>query len=159
MTWWNRKSKPNDEPEVLVGSPGECIPCHNPQTTVVIPPPDPEPDLSTKPKDIVGYCFGYVCPKKHVNSLFETISVDGYKERRVCQTCGGVAKPATVKRISEARWVNHDRSSDYRLPPDPDWKWRHNYFVGGYSAANMMIQWTKYEFVHYLDTPKTRRRK
>lgn len=137
MTWRN-KSRPSE----------------NPKNVVVAPPPDPPPDLATKPADKVGYCFGYVCPEKHVNFPFENLTVDGLKERRACQTCGSAAKPASVRKICEAQWINHDRSSSYFLPPEPDWRWRHNYFVPGYSLANWLPKWTRYEFVHFLDEPK-----
>lgn len=159
MSWWNQ-SKCKDEPEVIVLSeepkPGQLIPCKNPATAVikVEPPKDPEPDLSTKPKDIVGYCFGYVCPKKHVNSTFENITVDGYKERRACQTCGGVAKPAVVRKLAEARWgvtnlyiinyyMTRGRNSE---KPDPEWGWSQ------YGHQTACPLWTLHEFVHYLDT-------
>lgn len=118
-------------------------------------PKDPEPDLSTKPKDLVGYCFGYVCPKKHVNSTFENISVDGYKERRACQTCGGVAKPAVVQRTAEARWLDlGDRFAAiyHPQPYEPSWGWT----LYRWRLAD--INWTAHKFVHYLDTP-TRRKK
>jgi hypothetical protein len=157
MTWWNKVAL--KEPEILGYSRlGEMIPCSNPENVVLIPVAPP-PDLSTKPEDKIGYCFGYVCPKKHVNETFDSITIDGYKERRACQTCGGVAKPAVVKRISEARWVNHDRSSSYGLKPDPDWRWRHEVFAGRFSDANWMIQWTRREFLHYLDSPRSARKK
>ena len=157
MTWWNKKSKPEDLPEIIqsTGKPGEIIPCNNPLTAIILPPPDPEPNLSTKPADIVGYCFGYVCPKRHVGETFESITVDGYKERRACNTCGAVAKPAVVKQTSEARWID---TNQYLSCFGPDWEWRHNFLVPGFSPANMMINWTSYEFVHYLDTPKPSRK-
>lgn len=122
-----------------------------------IPTSDPEPDLSTKPEDIVGYCFGYVCPKKHVNSTFENITVDGYKERRACQTCGGVAKPAVVKKIFEAQWCLCKYSSfpetidGFYPPPYDDWGWANPHPRKGY--------FKRIEFVHYLDTSKPRRKR
>lgn len=159
MRWWNQ-SKWKDELEVIVLSeepkPGQLIPCKNPATAVikVEPPKDPEPDLSTKPKDIVGFCFGYVCPKKHVNSTFENITVDGYKERRACQTCGGVAKPAMVRRTAEASWINKAMPDPCNALPEPDWEWR-QYLL----RTSFQTLWTRHEFVHYLDTPGRRKKK
>lgn len=66
--------------------------------------PDPPPNLSTKPPDKVGYCFGYVCPQKHIGDTFDEITVDGYKERRLCQECGEVSQPAILKWFSEYQW-------------------------------------------------------
>lgn len=157
MSWWNPRSKPNDEPERIhaTGAPGEIISCDNPETAIIIPPPDPEPNLSTKPKDVVGYCFGFACPKKHVDQPFESISIDGYRERRICQTCGEVSKPAAVKRIAEARWVDRHK---FLLSFGPEWVWRHNHLVSGFSPANLTPQWSRHEFVHYLETPKRRKK-
>lgn len=147
MTWWN-KSRPSDKSEILVGVTGECLPCEDPKNVVVIPPPGPPPNLSTKPADKVEYCFGYVCPKKHVSSTFENITIAGYEERRACQVCGEVAKPASVKKIAEAQWEN--------VYGDGEWSWRQN-LVGpknGYSPVWWFTRWTRYKFVHYLDEPK-----
>ena len=137
MTWWSRNTV-TPTPNALAKSLPKII-------------LDPEPDLSTKPKDIVGYCFGYVCPKKHVGSTFENITIDGYKERRACQTCGAVAKPAVVKRTAEARW---EASRGI-------FSWWQNYRApaGRYSPASLFTQYTRYEFVHYLDTPTRRKKK
>jgi hypothetical protein len=165
MTWWNLKSKPEDDviedpvksvagiysvPEdSFVNSYTDALKKSMPKIT-----PDPEPNLSTKPADIVGYCFGYVCPKKHVGEKFEAISVDGYKQRRACQTCGVVSKPAIVRRISEAYWVD---SHKYLTYFGPNWGWRHNHLSPGFSPANACPIWTRYEFVHFLDKPVRKR--
>jgi len=153
---WFRSTK---EPEILVGNPDDAIPCDDPTTAVIVSPPDPEPDFATKPEDVVGYCFGYVCPKKHVNSTFDNITVDGYKERRACQTCGGIAKPSVVKRTAEAQWGDCWYPS-YALKAKPDWRW-YNSFISGFGKSQGLgdILWTKYQFVHYLDTPKPRKKK
>ena len=160
MAWWNPKSKPEDTPEFVYGLPGQVIPCDNPEKVVIIPK-DPEPDLSTKPKDVVGYCFGYVCPKKHVHAAFESIATDGYKERRVCQECGGVAKPAVIKRIAEAMWGNRAQRGGWDRDPKADWGW-YNCHVSSLGLCLWApldgTLWTKYEFVHYLETPKRRKK-
>ncbi len=157
MTWWNSKSKPEDEisdPEQTIGS-YVFLPSTTLKSLPPVPPTSrPEPDMSTKPKDVVGYCFGYVCPKKHVNSPFENITVDGYKERRACNTCGGVAKPAVVKRTAEAVWMNISSPSPFCTKLSSFFSWTQKPWFNDYN-----IVWTKYEFVHYLDTPKPRKRK
>ncbi len=163
MAFWNRTSKPEYKvPECVYGRPGQVIQCDDPKEVVIVPE-DPEPDLSTKPRDVVGYCFGFVCPKKHVFGTFENISIDGFKERKVCQTCGGVGKPATVKRTAEAQWGD----TTYRGRPDidgePKWEWFNAYWKGMgrlYSAwaGDAELIWTKYEFVHYLESPKRRKK-
>lgn len=114
-------------------------------------PPAPEPDLSTKPKDIVGYCFGFACPKKHVQFTFESITVDDFKRRQACDTCGAVAKPAVVKRIAPPEWVASGKGM-----------WRQYYLLNmGGSLAwedKTKPRWSVYEFFHYLETPKRRKK-
>ena len=162
MTWWNRKPK---EPENIFHGPsvqaesgtGKIIPCDHPKDVILVSkePEPPPPDLPTKPNDIVGYCFGYVCPKKHVNSTFENITVDGYKERRACQACGAVSKPAVVKRTAEAQWGNKAQPEVYNLNPKPNWGWYNSYtHYFGKTLDWGHPLWTEHEFVHYLDTPK-----
>lgn len=141
---------PKDRLVLVEAKPGEIVPCDDPQNVVIVPPKDPEPDLSTKPKDIVGYCFGYVCPKKHVNSTFENITVDGYKERRACQTCGAVAKPAVIRRVAEGLWQDWGSYDFFAKKHVSNWGWRQWY------SRNYL--WTKSEFVHYLDTPGRRKK-
>ena len=162
MAWWNKTSKPEDE-IIVYGKPGQIIPCDDPEKVVIIPK-DPEPDLSMKPKDVVGYCFGFVCPKKHVFGTFETISIDGFKERRVCQKCGGVGKPATVKRTAEAGWGDLSRG-DFLTGdlPNSGWGWfnAHEKYIGRFYSkwvGDKGIYWTKHEFVHYLESPKRRKK-
>lgn len=113
----------------------------------------PPPDLSTKPPDKVGYCFGFVCANKHVSHPFDKATVDDFKERRACQTCGGVAKPATVRRISEARWVDNGFFSISK-GNIPNWGWSHYYTQPGSDYMPRMIKWTYYEFLAYLEGPK-----
>jgi len=124
-------------------------------------PKDPEPNMSTKPKDIVGYCLGYACPKKHVFGFFDSITPDQYDVRKPCPTCGGISKPAAIRKVCEARWVDHNMFSSYSQPPKPDWRWRHDHFVPGFSVVNWYPEWSRYEFVHYLDPvkPRPKRRK
>ena len=162
MAWWHKTSKPEDE-IIVYEKPGQIAPCDDPQKVIIIPK-DPEPDLSTKPKDVVGYCFGFVCPKKHVFGTFETISIDGFKERRVCQTCGGIGKPATVKRTSESQWGSFERYEPFAgLVNKGKWGWFNAHWKGMgklYSAwaGDKDIYWTKHEFVHYLESPKRRKK-
>jgi hypothetical protein len=101
-----------------------------------------------------------VCPKKHVGQTFESITIDGYKERRACNTCGGVAKPATIRRVAEAAWGNRSTPKPFYLNPPPDWGW-YNHYDGyfGLSLGWGKPLWTSYKFVHFLDTPKPRRKK
>jgi hypothetical protein len=157
--WKNKKT------EVVVGSPGEVIPCDNPVNMVVFPKepevrcgfPIVEPDLSTKPKDIVGYCFGYACSKKHVDMYFDSITVDGYKERRVCQKCGGVSKPAIVKKVAEAVWRDYGIKSWVSLkdtfcatgPWTPHWYWK-QFWRGE-------IGWTSYSFIRFLEPDRRKK--
>jgi len=161
MAFWHGRNR--KEPEVIVLPdapwPGTIIPCNDPENVVikVDPPKDPEPDLATKPKDIVGYCFGYACPKKHVNSTFENITVDGYKERRACQTCGAVAKPAVVKRIAEARWIDYHKFSLWGTR-EPSWGWANRCSEHGPSSWLGEPSWTRYEFVRYLEAPRKRKK-
>ena len=157
MKWLKHVS----EPEIVVGNPGDIIPCDNPQTAIVVPPPDPLPDLSTKPDGIVGYCFGYACPKKHTFGYFDSITLDGYKIRKPCPKCGEVSKPAVIKRTAEARWGDKANPSVFDLHPEPNWGWYNSYLPSfGKSIGLGDILWTSHEFVHYLDQkPRPRRRK
>jgi hypothetical protein len=116
-------------------------------------PKDPEPDLTTKPENFVKYYFGFVCPKKHIQETFETIKVEDYKIRRACQTCGKVSQPAVIRAIAEPEWSKSGYSQftywtdQTRKPPCDKWVWL------------IPFNSYRYEFVHYLDTPKPRRRK
>lgn len=125
-------------------SSGDAVPLN-------VPPKPPEPDLSTKPKDIVGYCFGFACPKKHVQFTFESITVDDFKRRQACDTCGAVAKPAVVKRIAPPEWVASGKGM-----------WRQYYLLNmGGSLAwedKTKPRWSVYEFFHYLESPKRRKK-
>lgn len=168
MAWWHRDkrldagwtSKVSEAPlpEILEAKPGEIIPCDDPKEVVIVPK-DPEPDLFTKPKDVVGYCFGYVCPKKHVGEKFDNITVDSYKERRVCQTCGSVSKPAVVKRTAEARWGDVAYRG-FVYDKQAEWGWYNSCTDSGRLGcwAPMNAYWTKHEFVHYLESPKRRKK-
>jgi hypothetical protein len=127
----------------------EIASCAGPQPHET--PKDPEPDLSTKPDDVVGYCFGYVCPEKHVFSFFDSITLDGYRIQRLCQKCGGIGAPAVVRRIAEATWRDFGFYDYYKKEKYPFWGWSQIY--------DGLPIWTRYEFVHYLDSPKTRRKK
>lgn len=154
MTWWNRKSRPEDEPEVFAAKSEEMIPCDRPEEAIILPQ-DPEPDLATKPEDIVGYCFGYACPKKHTFGYFDSITLDGYKSRKPCQECGGISKPAVIKRTAEAQWGNTAYPSRFDFYPKPEWRWYNSYALGfGKSRGWGDTLWTSYEFVHYLNEPK-----
>jgi hypothetical protein len=112
-------------------------------------PEPPAPDLATKPADIVGYCFGYVCPEKHVNDKFDSITVDGYHERRVCQTCGAIARPATVKKIAEATWETFRQTySTGKTESTPYWMQHYPYSLFGRGGGE--TRWNKFEFVKFL---------
>lgn len=168
MTWWNRKSKPDDEirdPEKSFGGTysvpadrlvGGTLP-EAPGGVPYSPEPstDPEPDLSTKPADIVGFCFGYACPEKHVMSFFESITTNEFNQRRACQKCGEVSRPAVVKRTAEPRWTDRSKSSRYGRDTGPDWGWyiRHNSTFGLSLNFGDPI-WNKFEFVRFLDDPE-----
>jgi hypothetical protein len=119
----------------------------------MFPAKEPEPDLATKPKDIVGYCFGYVCPKKHISAMSDSITVDGWEKRLVCQTCAGVARLAVVRRFAEGRWIDTQDPylRGYNGYSTPNWKWV-QWLYGSYL-------WGRCEFVRYLNVPKPRRRK
>lgn len=180
MSWWSRVKDVWERPkhigsqlgsvcpkEVIEvsGKPGEIVPCDNPENVVLIKK-DPEPELSTKPEDLIGYCFGYVCLKKHIGDTFDTISVDGYGDRRVCQKCGAVSKPAVLRQLSEATWKDrgqygrHQGASYQNAPWASNWCWDHEYIYKNHSGANLTYRiadhprWSKQEFVRFLDTPK-----
>jgi hypothetical protein len=115
----------------------------------------PEPDIATKPKDIVGYCFGFACPEHHVQNTFDSITVDKYGEQRVCQTCGGISTPAIVKRISEAMWIDTNplkvMGRTYsEIEYKPDWGWNQHHYL------SMDEIWTNYEFVRFLNDANPR---
>lgn len=120
-----------------------------PKKPSAAPPP---PDLSTKPADKIGYCFGWACPKRHVNGTFETINIEGHSERRVCQECGGICKPSVVKRTAEASWECIDilgrlGSDGFGIKYSWGWFQRYPYIVD----PTMPLRWTKREFVRFLD--------
>jgi len=158
-----KKNKDAFTVEVVTGMPGDILPCDDPVNTVVLPKepeifcgfPIVEPDLSTKPKDITGYCFGYACSKKHVDLPFDSITVDGYKERKVCQKCSGVSKPAIVKKVAEAVWrddgVPKYLSGETWIPTGwiPGWRWCQ--FVQG------TIMWNSYSFVRFLESARRKK--
>ena len=124
-------------------------------------PTPPEPNLNTKPEDIISYCFGFACPEKHIQETFDKISVDGFKQRRACQKCGKLSEPCIVKQIAEARWKCRNLDSvimaqvrRWNAPP-PDWGWTQ----AGYGSA--LYAWNKFEFFSYLEPkpPILRKRK
>lgn len=151
--FWSRKEIENCERDPILPSPPESPAWLVKGEPISAPPkpPDPEPDLSTKPADIIGYCFGFACPKKHVQNTFESVTVDGYKERLACNACGAVAKPCVVKRIAEATWRDWQNSlyRGYSGVSNPYWGW------GQTSMYNGRIMWTRYEFFHYLELGET----
>jgi hypothetical protein len=108
------------------------------------------PDLSTKPKDIVGYCFGFSCPYHHIGNIFESITVDRYGEQMVCQTCGEISTPAIVKRTAEAQWIIENSRDEmdclrYKMKYMPRYGWHQTYYM-----SNDKI-WTKHEIVRFLN--------
>jgi len=109
MFWKNKKE------EVIVldtyPKPGTCIPCDNPETVKIIAP-DPEPDLDTKPEDVIAYSFGYACPQKHIGQYVDSIAEKDIKSIKVCQICGKIARLCTVKKTAESRWRVYRGCSD-----------------------------------------------
>lgn len=100
------------------------------------------PDLESKPEDIVGYCFGYACSGfLHVNFPFETISVEGFKDRKVCQKCGEISRPCTVRRIAEAFW---DYLPHRSIGSEHQYEWKQMDF-------HYRVQWSKFEFIKFLE--------
>jgi hypothetical protein len=132
------KSTVNVEIDIKVSE----VPAPTPAPVETKPEP-PAPDLATKPADIVGYCFGYVCPAHHVNETFDQITLEGYSSRKVCNKCGEVTRPATVKRTAVATWqrmiVDH-----FRTPLRIKWEWVQRYDF-------TRIIWNKHEFIKFLD--------
>lgn len=165
-SWWPNTSpdesapiEPNDPKEVYAIKNMLAGTTPRAGSELAEPPKDPEPDLSTKPDDVVGYCFGYACPEKHVFGFFDSITLEGYNVRKPCQTCGGIGAPAVVRRIAEARWGDRSRPSMWIATPEPDLGWYNAYSLSfGKSTAPFGDPcWTAYEFVHYLDSPRPRR--
>jgi hypothetical protein len=125
-------------------------------------PEPPAPDLATKPADIVGYCFGYVCPAHHVTETFEKITVEEFDQRRACSVCGDVARPATVKRTAEAQWRPrltfaglYSTFMCEDTSPTAEHKWRQH-------DHEWNRVWTKHEFIKFLvdlPTKKTKKQK
>lgn len=133
MTWWNQKSKPDDEP---ASEPVQ---------------PDPEPDMSTKPEDEVGYCSGYACPEGHVEKTLEVVTGRS-DSRMVCQKCGKISKLAVVRRRAEYRWRKATRRYELFGPYSFEWGW-YNSWLTGYGLAQGIgnLIWTKLEVVRFLD--------
>lgn len=114
----------------------------------------PPPDLSTKPKDIIGYCFGFSCPNHHIGDTFDLITMDKYGEQKVCQTCGEISTPAIVKRTAEAQWGDLSMSSQAwcsgsGIGYNPVYGWRQCFYM------SLDIIWTKHEFVKFLNDGKS----
>lgn len=119
------------------------------QDTKLVPveePKEPEPDMATKPADIVGYCFGFACPNGHVDHFFESITVDRFGERRVCDQCGYVSEPATIKRTAVAMWRANIVPYSFPLVYE-----RHKWHQ--FSAYDASIAWNKFEFLKFLNDP------
>lgn len=117
----------------------------NKETPIVLP--HPEPDMTTKPKDIVGYCFAFVCPKHHINRQLDSITINDSDIREVCSECGEVTKLATIKRSAEAQWVVSPNFYDTR------YHWRQV----SYTLGKFYTHWNKLEFIKFIDLkPKTK---
>lgn len=137
------------DPETTIGSGPDYEP--HQKMKVHAEPANPEPDLSTKPVDKVGYAFGYICSKKHVNYTFDSITVEGYNIRKPCQTCGLLARPAIIKQTAEAKWVQgygHSPTSISDLRTSLNWVWKQCHYRNG----KVCPLWTKKEFVRFLTT-------
>lgn len=149
MAFWNNKTYTMVRDET-----GQLFQVEDGLASIPEPKPEPPaPDLATKPADIVGYCFGFACPEGHVENTFETVTVDGYQERKVCQTCGQVSRPATVKRTSESEWVPGFKSDCLGRP----YRWDHSnmgWSNSGHYYDVLHRQWTSYEFIRFLETGK-----
>ena len=130
------------DPETTIGSGPDYEP--HQKMKVHAEPVNPEPDLSTKPVDKVGYTFGYVCSKKHINDTFDSVTVEGYNIRKPCQTCGLLARPAIIKQTAEAKWVRGYGYSGMM------WVWRQSYVSE--VSSKLITVWTKKEFVRFLTT-------
>jgi hypothetical protein len=152
--FWKKK----EEDEVIVLDkplqPGQIVGCNNPETVKIIAP-DPEPDLSTKPQDIIGYCFGFACANKHVDNLLEEINSKTFGIVKMCQICGKISKLCKVKRTAEAQW--REEYNPYRISNNVQkFEWIQCYFHG------LSILWTQREFAGFLklsvDKGKKRRK-
>lgn len=121
--------------------PGQRINCNNPEKVKIVAP-DPEPDLATKPPDIVGYCFGFACIDKHVDNCLEEINSETFGLVKMCQVCGKTAKLCKVKRTAEARWIQTRNILDYYKLGSFRWLCR--------SPYDLSVLWTKYEFAGFL---------
>lgn len=118
---------------------------------------DPGPDQSTKPKDIVGFCFSFACSSKHVvGGDIESIDIDKLKERRTCQKCGKITKIAIVKRTAEALWLKTYSYNGWNIPKIYSWEWRQHFKT--YDNFGGGPLWTKKEFVGFVGAEKARKR-
>ena len=150
MTWWNRKSKPEDpgEPNHVFLTEKVSIE----KIKEMYPPPDPEPEKTdtqgkTKPEDRVRYRIGLSCPNGHVVAL----SLDNCLENIptgewVCPKCSLPARKATFKETAEY-FLNYVLGSYSSTRPN------------GYRIWDLNHGTETYEFVRYLDDPKPRRKK
>jgi hypothetical protein len=115
----------------------------------------PLPDLSTKPEDIVGYCFGFSCTDGHIGKIFDLITMDKYAEQMVCQTCGQISTIAIVKRTAEAQFLDLTLSNEIDcmrngIKYKPHYGWVQHYYMSDY------IVWTRKEFVKFLNDCDTK---
>lgn len=152
---FGRKSKSKEIIELdkpLVA--GQIIPCNDPGNLEIVVK-DQEPDLSTKPKDKIGYCFGYACADRHVGFFLDSITATDAEVIKACQTCGKNAKLCSVKKTAEAqwyRWVDIDPGTK-RLPDE--WFWTHRVYYPYGSIAG--INWTKHEFNGFIRRYKSKK--
>jgi hypothetical protein len=128
---------PGDRLVMIEARPGEIIPCDDPQKVVIVPPKDPEPTdcLSrSKPPDIVLFRPGLACNDRHVGALSPDNRVENIPNGTwLCSVCGKNCRPALIKEVK-------------------------THFLG-YLSYRWENTVDHREFVHFLDSPKPRRKK
>jgi hypothetical protein len=143
MTWWNRESL---VPKLPSDCAGDVIPAPPKEPTVA--PEDPEPDLSTKPKDFWEFRLGLACRKKHPIAVDETgqLGAPGLAKINpiICSHCGSMIIYAVFKILKTHEWRDVLRSY---YNSKPAWGWE-----------PWPKDWGDWKFVHYLDTPRRKKK-
>ena len=120
--FWKKK-----EPEILYGEYGQVLPCHDPETAVVIPTPS-----TLQPPDKITYGWGRACENEHWRD-FQSGPVDLVERTVICETCGELTKLAVIKATESYRWGPNYGFLGTRAPV---WQW-----IG---------RWESTEFVRFL---------
>lgn len=112
-----------------------------------------EPDYSTKPADIIGYCFGYACPSGHVHNTFDKLDMNDLHLWHVCQQCGEVSRVCTVKRIAEAQWKPYCTKEvmhkvTFLITRTFEHRWEQVTFIG--FGRGSRVTWTQTEFIRFV---------